>query len=102
VIALDPLGTGAAAGVKVGDYLVSIGGLDANDPSFGTEFSSKFAGLPPNGSIALVVRRAGQQMTLNAAAKFRTSERRRIIAATDASPKALRVREGLLTGTTRP
>ena len=102
VIALDPVGTGAAAGVRVGDYLVSIGGLDANDPSFGTSFSSKFAGLPPSGSIALVVRRAGQQITLNAAAKLRTSERRRIVAMTDAPPKALRVREGLLTGTTRP
>ena len=102
VIALDPVGTGAAAGVKVGDYLVSIGGLDANDPAFGTNFSAKFAGLPPNASVALVVRRGSQQMTLSAAAKFRTSERRRIVAATDAPAKALRVREGLLTGTTRP
>ena len=102
VIALDPAATGAAAGVRVGDYLVSIGGLDADDPSFGTNFSSKFAGLPPSGSIALVVRRGGQQVTLNASAKFRTSERRRIVPMTDAPPKALRVREGLLTGTTRP
>jgi predicted metalloprotease with PDZ domain len=102
VVALDPVGTGAAAGVKVGDYLVSIGGLDVNDPAFGTNFSSKFAGLPPGGSIELVVRRGSQQMTLTAAAKLRTSERRRIVAATDAPAKALRVRAGLLTGTTRP
>jgi predicted metalloprotease with PDZ domain len=102
VVALDPLGTGAAAGVRVGDYLLSIGGLNANDPGFGTKFSLKYAGLPPSGSIELVVVRAGQQLTLTAAAKFRTSEQRRIVAATDAPPKALRVREGLLTGTTRP
>ena len=102
VVALDPVGTGAAAGVKVGDYLVSIGGLDVNDPAFGTNFSSKFAGLPPGGSIELVVRRGSQQMTVTAAAKLRTSERRRIVAATDAPAKALRVRAGLLTGTTRP
>jgi hypothetical protein len=86
----------------VGDYLLSIGGLNANDPGFGTKFSLKYVGLPPSGSIELVVVRAGQQLTLTAAAKFRTSEQRRIVAATDAPPKALRVREGLLTGTTRP
>ena len=102
VIALDPAGTGAAAGVKAGDYLISVGGLDVNDPAFGTTFSAKFAGLPPSDSIALVIRRGSQQMTLNAPAKFRTSERRRIVAATDAPPKALRVRGGLLAGTTRP
>jgi predicted metalloprotease with PDZ domain len=102
VIALDPVGTGAAAGVKVGDYLVSVGGLDVSNPAFGTNFSLKFAGLPPSGSIELVVLRGGHQMTLTAAAKLRTSERRRIVAATDAPAKALRVREGLLTGTTRP
>ena len=102
VIALDPAGTGTAAGVKTGDYLVSVGGLDVNVPAFGTSFSSKFAGMPPSDTIPLVIRRGGQQMTLNAAARFRTSERRRIVAATDAPPKALRVREGLLTGTTRP
>ncbi len=102
VVALDPAGAGTAAGVKVGDYLVTIGGLDVNDPAFGTNFSAKFSGVPPGGSIALVIRRGTQQMTLSAPANFRTSERRRIIAATDASAKAIRVREGLLTGTNRP
>ena len=102
VIALDPAGTGMAAGVKVGDYLVTIGGLDVNDPAFGTNFSAKFSAEPPGGTIALVIRRGTQQMTLSAPANLRTSERRRIIAATDAPAKAVRVREGLLTGTNRP
>ena len=44
VIALDPVGTGAAAGVRVGDYLVSVGGLDANDPAFGTELQLEVRG----------------------------------------------------------
>ena len=102
VVALDPTGTGTAAGVQVGDYLVAIGGLDVNDPAFGTNFSAKFLGVPPGGSVPLVIRRGAQQMTLNAPTNFRTSEQRRIIAATDAPPKAVRVREGLLTGTSRP
>jgi predicted metalloprotease with PDZ domain len=102
VIALDPVGTGAAAGVKVGDYLISVGGLDVGDEGFGAAFSAKYAGMPPGGTIPVIIRRGTQQMTLNATANFRTSERRHIVAMTDASPKALRVREGLLSGTTRP
>jgi predicted metalloprotease with PDZ domain len=98
VIAIDPAGTGAGAGIKVGDYLVSIGGVDVADPAFGTTFSSKFAGVAPGGTIPVVIRRGTQQMTVNALANFRTSERRRIIAVTNASPKAARIRDGILTG----
>ena len=98
VIALDPAGTGAAAGIKVGDYLVSIGGIDTDDPAFGTSFSAKYAGVAPGGTVPVVIRRGTQQMTLNATANFRTSERRRVVALTNASAKAVRIREGILTG----
>jgi predicted metalloprotease with PDZ domain len=101
VIALDPAGTGAAAGVKVGDYLVSVGGLDVGAPGFGLAFSAKYAGMPPGATIPVVIRRGAQQITLDAHANFRTSERRRIVAMTDPPPKAVRVREGLLKGTVR-
>jgi predicted metalloprotease with PDZ domain len=101
VIALDPAGTGAAAGVKVGDYLVSVGGLDVGAPGFGSAFSAKYAGMPPGATIPVVIRRGAQQITLDAHANFRTSERRRIVAMTDPPPKAVRVREGLLKGTVR-
>jgi predicted metalloprotease with PDZ domain len=102
VIALDPAGTGAAAGIKVGDYLVSIGGIDTDDPAFGTSFSAKYAGVAPGGTVPVVIRRGTQQMTLNATANFRTSERRRVIALASASPKAIRIREGILTGKPAP
>ncbi len=98
VIALDPAGTGTAAGIKVGDYLMSIGGIDTGDPAFGTTFSAKYAGVAPGGTVPVVIRRGTQQMTLNATANFRTSERRRVVALTNASAKAVRIREGILTG----
>ena len=98
VIAPDPAGTGAAAGIKVGDYLVSIGGIDTDDPAFGTKFSAKYAGVAPGGTVPVVIRRGTQQMTLNATANFRTSERRRVVALTSASAKAARIRQGILTG----
>jgi predicted metalloprotease with PDZ domain len=102
VIALDPTGAGSAAGIRVGDYVVSIGGLDIRDPAFATSFSAKYAGVPPRGTVPVVIRRAGQPTTLNVAANFRTIERRRIVAVTDASPKAVRIRDGLLTGKPAP
>ncbi|MDP9176248.1 MAG: PDZ domain-containing protein [Gemmatimonadota bacterium] len=98
VIAIDPAGAGSAAGIRVGDYVVSIGGLDVRDPAFATSFSAKYAGVPPGGTVPVVIRRAGQPTTLNVAANFRTSERRRIVALTDAAAKAVRIRDGILTG----
>ncbi len=99
VIALDPAGTGAAAGVKVGDYLISVGGLDVGEAGFGAAFSAKYGAMPPGGTIPVVIRRGSQQMTLSARANFRTSEQTRIVAISDAPPKAARIREGILKGT---
>ena len=98
VVALDPVGTGAAASVKVGDYLVSVGGLDVGDAEFGSAFSAKYGAMPPGGTIPVVIKRGNQQMTLNARTNFRTSELRRIVAIKDASEKAIRIRDGILKG----
>jgi predicted metalloprotease with PDZ domain len=98
VIGVDPVGNGAGAGVKVGDYLVSVGGLDVGSADFGAAFSAKFGAMPPGETIPVVVRRGNQSMTLNAKANFRTSESTRIVALRDASPKAVRIRDGILRG----
>jgi hypothetical protein len=57
-----------------------------------------FGAMPPGGNIPVVIKRAGQQMTFTARANFRTTESRRLMAATDASEKARRIRAGILTG----
>ena len=95
-------GPGATAGVQLGDYLLTVGGLDANDPLFQEKFDEKFAAMPPGGTIPIEIRRGTQRLTLNAPVRFNTIETRRIIEMTNASAKAVRVREGLLSGTTRP
>ena len=95
-------GAGSTAGVKLGDYLETIGGLDVADPLFQEKFNAKFAAAPPGGTIPLEVRRGTQRLTLNAPAKFNTVEGRRLIEVTNASPKAIRVRDGLLNGTLQP
>jgi predicted metalloprotease with PDZ domain len=98
VVAIDPAGNGAGAGVRVGDYLVSVGGLDVGDVGFGPAFSAKYAAMPPGGTIPVVIKRGAQQMTLNARANFRTTESRRLVPLQNASVKALRIREGILRG----
>ena len=98
VIGLDPNGNGAAAGVKVGDYLVSVGGLDVGDPGFGNAFNEKYGAMPPGGTIPVVIRRGNQQTTLDARANFRTNEAKRIVPIANASQKAVMIRDGILKG----
>ena len=92
-------GPGATAGVKLGDYLLTVGGLDVNDPAFDEKFSHKFSGMAPGGTIPVEIRRGTQRITLNAPVRFNTTETRRLIEVTNAPPKAVRVRDGLLNGT---
>lgn len=98
VLELNPAGTAITAGVKVGDYLVSLGGIEFGNADFGTAFNAKFAAMPPGGMIPVVVRRGTQEVTLNAKANFRTSEQTRIVPLSNASAKAVRIREGILRG----
>jgi predicted metalloprotease with PDZ domain len=92
-------GPGATAGVKLGDYLVKVGGLDPEEPDYEKKFNEKFSGMPPGGTIPIEIRRGTQRLTLNAPVRFNTTETRRLIEVTNADPKAIRVRDGLLTGT---
>ena len=99
VIQVVVTGPGAIAGVKLGDYLLTVGGLDATDPTFSEKFNEKYATTPPGTTIPIEVRRGTQSLALNAPVKFQTTEGRRLIEMTNATPKAIRVRDGLLNGT---
>jgi predicted metalloprotease with PDZ domain len=92
-------GAGSTAGIQLGDYLVTIGGLNVADATFQEKFNAKYAAAPPGGTIPVEIKRGTQRLTLNAPAKFNTVEGRRLIEMTNASPKAIRVRDGLLSGT---
>lgn len=95
-------GPGATAGVRLGDYLLNVGGLDAADPLFQEKFNAKFGGTPPGGTIPIEIRRGAERITLDAPVRFNTIETSRIIEVANATPKSIRVRDGLLNGTTRP
>jgi predicted metalloprotease with PDZ domain len=95
-------GPGATAGVQLGDYLLTVGGIDVNDPLFQEQFDEKYRAAPPGGTVPIEIRRGTQRLTLNAPVRFNTIETRRIIEMTNASPKAIAIRESLLSGTTPP
>jgi predicted metalloprotease with PDZ domain len=90
-----------AAGIKVGDYIVTIGGASISDPAFPTKFSDAHKTATPGTLIPVVIKRGSQQLTLNVAGRFSALETRRLIIDPRASPKAVRVRDGILKGTTR-
>lgn len=92
-------GPGATAGVKLGDYLLTVGGLAVDDPGFQEKFNQKYSGLSPGSLIQIEVKRGTQRMTLNAPVRFNTTETRRLVEDTNADRDAIRVREGLLNGT---
>ena len=97
-----PESSAAAAGVKPGDQLISVGGFNADDPNWTGKFRSRYARLPEGTELPVVVRRDGAEQTLTARLHFVTSVGSRLIEDARASAKARRVRQGLLHGTTQP
>jgi predicted metalloprotease with PDZ domain len=84
-------------GLRVVQVVVS--GLDPDEPDYEKKFNEKFSGMAPGGTIPVEIRRGTQRLTLNAPVRFNTTETRRLIEVTNADPKAVRVRDGLLNGT---
>jgi predicted metalloprotease with PDZ domain len=96
VTSVVPGGAGATAGIEVGDYVLKVGDIEVRDPNFGAEFRELYAGKAGT-PIAIVVRRAGATRTLNGTVQLAGF---RVDADPSAGPKAVRIREGLLTGKT--
>ena len=87
----------AAAGVREGDYLLSVGDIAVTDEQFGEHFRSKFGGAAEGSPIVMKVRRAGATMTLTGKLRFAPGD---IVLSADpkAGPKAVRIRSGILKG----
>ena len=85
--------------MRPGDILVSVGSIRVEDQDFGIRFRAQFQnqeGAP----LPLGVRRNGELLALSG--RVRMSERfaPRVDAMPDAPPKAQRIRNGILRGTT--
>jgi predicted metalloprotease with PDZ domain len=97
VMELEPGGAARAAGVELGDYLVRVGDIPVNDPEFGARYRARYA-RSDGQNIPLVVRRNGQERTLQLPVRNRIRTVETVQFDRNASPKAMRVRAGILKG----
>ncbi|HJQ19832.1 MAG TPA: PDZ domain-containing protein [Gemmatimonadaceae bacterium] len=96
---LDPNGAAAAAGARAGDYLLAVNDISVEDQSFGPKFRAAFADAQEGQKLTLRVRRGEETLTLTGGMRFGEGEVT-ISADPNASPKAVRIRTGILRGTT--
>lgn len=98
VTGVEPGGAAAAAGVRPGDYLVSIGDIPVRDATFAERFRAKYAAAE-GGPLPLRVRRAGRELPLAATVRLVvTRVSYELSADRAAGEKARRIRSGILRG----
>jgi predicted metalloprotease with PDZ domain len=98
VVALSPGGVAEAAGVQAGDVLIQVGTLKV-DQNFGPAYRQTYAGQE-GADLPITVQRNGQNVTLNGKVKFITQVQTRLGTEANASEKAVRIRNGIIRGTT--
>jgi predicted metalloprotease with PDZ domain len=99
VQAVQAGGVAEAAGVKVGDHLISLGDIDIVDPSFAQAFRKRF-GKDEGDSLAIKVQRGADTLTLHGKVRLVERTETRLDVDAKASPKAVRIRSGIFRGTT--
>lgn len=95
---VEPGGTAALAGVRPGDILVSVGEIPVRDGSFGARYRARYGRESTSLGLPIIVRRDGQEVTLNGQLQFATNVERRVVADPAAPAKAVRARNGILRG----
>lgn len=98
VTELEPGGAAEEAGVKVGDALLSIGDIAVNE-GFGPRFRIRY-GRAEGQSISIRVQRGAETIVLTMKVRVTVSTQQRVTFDAAASPRAMRVRRGILAGVT--
>ena len=96
---VDPAGAAGSAGARPGDYLLAVNDISVTDQSFGPKFRAAFADAKEGQPLSLRVRRGEQTLNLTGSVQFARGEVS-VSADPAASPKAVRIRTGILRGTT--
>jgi C-terminal processing protease CtpA/Prc len=97
VMEIEPEGAARVAGVQPGDYLRRVGDIDVSDPEFGAKYRARYA-RSEGQTAPLLVRRGSQDVTLNLPVRNRLRTVESVQFDRNASPKALRIRSGILRG----
>ena len=95
-----PGSVAAEAGVREGDVLVKVGDVPVEGLDWGTRYRAIYASRG-GAKIPIVVQRDGQAVTLTATVRLEIRVVSSAVADDRASPRALRIRNGILTGTTQ-
>lgn len=99
VTAVSPGSSAADAGVRVGDHLVRVDDVDIVEPAASfAEFRARYQSAPEGSTLTIVVSRDGREQTLTGRLRFADMVTYRLSADPKASPKAVRIRDGILTG----
>jgi predicted metalloprotease with PDZ domain len=93
-----PGGAAASVGIKVDDVIDRVCDIDVRSDSSFDAIRSKYAGA--TGTIPVVLRRDGQSMTVQLPIRTAPDIKTRLVPIADASPRAVRIRHGLVAGTT--
>jgi predicted metalloprotease with PDZ domain len=96
VTALEPGGAAERAGVRVGDYLLSIGAIAVTE-GFGDRFRARY-GKAEGQTAPIQVRRGADTLSLDMTVQMATRTERQLVFDRTASPKASRIRRSILTG----
>lgn len=92
-------GSAAVAGVKPGDYLVAVGDIIVDDQQFGAKLRAKYSAMPEGSPLMIKVRRGTDTIPLAGKLQFGPGDTV-VETSPSATPKAIRIREGILKGTT--
>ncbi len=98
VIEVTPGSAAEEAGVEEDDYLLRIGGIAIDSPTFVQEFRARFGRAPDGADLELTVRRNGSVFNLPGKLRYGEVVNHRVVEDANASPKATRIREGILSG----
>ena len=96
IISVVPGGMAQLAGVQAGDVVTSVGGVATVGDDFGAIYRQKYATTAADAPIAIVLKRNGQELTLNGKLRFETRTELSIAFDPNPSPSAKRIRDGIL------
>jgi predicted metalloprotease with PDZ domain len=102
IMQVEPGSAAATADLQPGDVLVSLAGIPVTADDFGVQFRARYAspGGATDSTVAVVVRRGGRTITVRVPLQFRTRIVHRVAPDPQATPKAARIRNGILHGVT--
>ena len=99
VMEVAPGSAAASAGVRTGDVMIRVGDVAVDDPDFGARFRAEYLGKPTGTPLPLTVKRGKETITLHSTLTYGPTAPR-VSEDPNASMRAVRLRLGLLRGTT--